>query len=130
MTTTRRSLFGIVGAALAAAFALDPDKALWVPGKKTISIPKANVRPELIDKWADGIIVDAMTYLGLLRPGMVANSEAMAFGRRSLGHLIAADVPVSPYTLAANLAPVYRVTVAPYISELAHHQISRFREWK
>lgn len=36
MDMTRRGLF----AALAAAFTLDPEQALWVPGKKLISIPK------------------------------------------------------------------------------------------
>jgi hypothetical protein len=33
---TRRSLFGI----LAAAVAIDPERLLWAPGKKLISIPK------------------------------------------------------------------------------------------
>ena len=36
---TRRSLFGVLASA-AAAFALDPERALWVPGAKTISIPE------------------------------------------------------------------------------------------
>jgi len=36
---TRRAFLGSLAAA-AAAFALDPERALWVPGAKTISIPK------------------------------------------------------------------------------------------
>ena len=39
---TRRGLFGILGAAVAAA-TLDPDRLLWVPGKKLISIPAPRV---------------------------------------------------------------------------------------
>lgn len=35
---SRRSFFG--AAAAAAAFALDPERALWIRGAKTISIPK------------------------------------------------------------------------------------------
>jgi len=37
---SRRGFFGLLGGA-AAAIALDPEKALWVPGKKLISIPRA-----------------------------------------------------------------------------------------
>jgi hypothetical protein len=36
---TRRGFLGIIGAAMAVA-ALDPERALWVPGKRMISIPK------------------------------------------------------------------------------------------
>jgi hypothetical protein len=36
---TRRGLFGMLGAAVAAA-TLDPERLLWEPGKKLISIPK------------------------------------------------------------------------------------------
>ncbi len=35
---SRRGFFGLLGGA--AALALDPEKALWVPGKKLISIPR------------------------------------------------------------------------------------------
>jgi len=34
----RRGFFGLLGGAVA-ALTLDPEKALWVPGKKLISIP-------------------------------------------------------------------------------------------
>ena len=39
--TTRRSFLASVAAALAgaAAFEKDPERALWVPGKKLISVP-------------------------------------------------------------------------------------------
>ena len=37
---TRRALFGLMAAA-----ALDPEKLLWVPGKKLISIPKPEAFP-------------------------------------------------------------------------------------
>ena len=42
MAMTRRSLF-----ALAAAFALDPERALWVPGSRLVSVPK----PRMPDRW-------------------------------------------------------------------------------
>lgn len=35
---------GFIGALAAAAFALDPDRALWVPGAKLISIPAPRLR--------------------------------------------------------------------------------------
>ena len=37
----RRGFLGIFAGALAAA-TLDPERALWIPGAKTISIPKPN----------------------------------------------------------------------------------------
>ena len=36
--TSRRAFLGALAAS--AAFALDPERALWVPGAKTISIPR------------------------------------------------------------------------------------------
>lgn len=39
MIMTRRSLFSL-GAAALAGYALDPERALFVPGKKLISIPR------------------------------------------------------------------------------------------
>jgi hypothetical protein len=41
---TRRSFFGTLGGA-AAAFALDPERALWVQGAKTISVPAPSIVP-------------------------------------------------------------------------------------
>lgn len=38
----RRGFIGAIGAALAGSM-LDPERLLWVPGAKTISIPKPNV---------------------------------------------------------------------------------------
>ena len=43
MESTRRNFLGC----LAAALVLDPERALWVPGKKLISIPKP--KPPLAD---------------------------------------------------------------------------------
>jgi hypothetical protein len=40
----RRSFF----AAIAGAFVIDPERALWVPGAKLISIPAVNPRETLI----------------------------------------------------------------------------------
>lgn len=39
MTHSRRGFFSLLGGA-AAALTLDPERALWVPGKKLISIPR------------------------------------------------------------------------------------------
>lgn len=37
---SRRGLFGVFGAAVAGA-ALDPERLLWIPGSKVISVPAA-----------------------------------------------------------------------------------------
>ncbi len=42
----RRFLGGLIGAA--SAMVLDPEKALWVPGRKTISIPATGAPPRTI----------------------------------------------------------------------------------
>jgi hypothetical protein len=39
----RRFLTALLGAAAAAPMVLDPERALWVPGRKLISIPKATL---------------------------------------------------------------------------------------
>lgn len=44
MTTSRRGFLGALAGGLAATFALDLEKALWVPGKKLVSIPKPRPR--------------------------------------------------------------------------------------
>lgn len=40
---TRRRLFSTLAGAAAAAIAYDPEKALWVPGRKTWSIPPRQI---------------------------------------------------------------------------------------
>lgn len=40
--TTRRGFLSLLGASIATA-SLDPDRLLWVPGQKTISIPAQSV---------------------------------------------------------------------------------------
>lgn len=55
---SRRGFLGFLGAAVASA-TLDPERLLWVPGEKLISIPKAKepllqtieLRPSLIADW-------------------------------------------------------------------------------
>jgi len=42
----RRGFLGSLAAAISAA-TLDPEKLLWVPGKKTIFVPPLNVNPTL-----------------------------------------------------------------------------------
>ena len=47
---TRRTLFGaLLGAA--SAMTLDPERLLWVPGKKLISIPKSIPKPKQWIVW-------------------------------------------------------------------------------
>jgi hypothetical protein len=43
MTNRRSFLFGMIAAAV-----LDPERLLWVPGAKTISIPSP---PKLVESW-------------------------------------------------------------------------------
>jgi len=55
----RRAFFGAL-TGIAAIAALDPEKLLWVPGKKLISIPRRAARPFL----AVGDIVQFKGWLG------------------------------------------------------------------
>ena len=69
MEYSRRRFLALLGTA-APAFALDPERALWVPGAKTISIPA--VRPFLA-------VGDIVTFGGLVDRYIVtaaASSEA------------------------------------------------------
>lgn len=47
----RRGFLGLLGAA-AAGIALDPERLLWTPGKKLISIPK----PVLMTRWGSDVL--------------------------------------------------------------------------
>ncbi len=51
----RRNFFGVMGGAVA-ALTLDPERALWVPGKKLISIPNPQ-RKTLADFMESGELV-------------------------------------------------------------------------
>lgn len=53
MGETRRGFL----AAMAGAFVVDPERALWVPGKRTISIPKdLNVEAELERSYREAVL--------------------------------------------------------------------------
>lgn len=78
---------GFIGALAAAAFALDPDRALWVPGAKLISIPAPRLpfRLEVGDivtfaPWPERYIVTAaarsMNEIAAARFRMISHSFA------------------------------------------------------
>ena len=47
--TSRRGFLALLSGA-SAAFALDPERALWVPGAKTFSFPARRVEPLTLDE--------------------------------------------------------------------------------
>ena len=56
-------------AALAGAFVADPERALWVPGKKLISVPKRPLsQMEVLGFHQTGYVIQT-TYCPLYRPG-------------------------------------------------------------
>lgn len=52
-------------AALAGAFVADPERLLWVPGKKMISIPKPQSW-DRFENWGEIIISETWTQYGLV----------------------------------------------------------------
>lgn len=58
MKFTRRGFFGLLASAIAGAATLDPEKLLWLPGRKVYSLPPAriiaNVPPAIVAKIAGG----------------------------------------------------------------------------
>ena len=64
----RRGFFGLLGGAVA-ALTLDPEKALWVPGKKLISIPSGYGTGRLQEFVVTGLSVSQEEFMELyLRP--------------------------------------------------------------
>ncbi len=64
--TSRRGFLGVLGAALAGAV-LDPERALWVPGARTISIPAARAIKAIADEYVGAFFTvgDLVTIGGL-----------------------------------------------------------------
>ncbi len=61
----RRGFFGVI-AGFAATAVLDPERDLWVPGKKLISIPsplvQADVTLQAVSGWPDVAVGDVLTF--------------------------------------------------------------------
>jgi hypothetical protein len=102
----RRGFFGLLGA-VAAAAAFDPERALWVPGAKTISIPAPLYRLSLIG--------EVRTYDGI---GMHFQQdwkvELVDSFQRKIGEPITLRTP-ERYRRAF---PVFRIGETIYRSEL------------
>jgi hypothetical protein len=57
---SRRSVLGILAGAAFASYDLDPERALYVPGQKTISIPSYDLtlsREELLDYFYKTVVL-------------------------------------------------------------------------
>lgn len=123
MTTTlnRRGFFGALAAAIAGS-TLDPEKLLWVPGRKLISIPKPIPAPILAHPTALDIVNQALQLNGMPPTTCVSKHEVdhafatlngMLDGWNREGSLV---LHMSPryltgiaYNLAVQLAPAYGV---------------------
>ncbi len=100
----RRGFLGL----FASALLLDPERLLYVPGKKLISIPKPQ-QPLIISTAADtDLVYDAMRILGLLYPNETLSAEGMSLGLRALhrvreGRSVIRAVPTTSVYDLANL---------------------------
>lgn len=105
---SRRGFLSALGG-VAAAFALDPERALWVPGAKTISIPKARAMFEV------GDVVSFGPFSG--RYTVIEAADSLAELGRS--RLVPWSIPSFAGRKYYALGPGIR-----------HHQITIFTAWR
>jgi hypothetical protein len=75
----RRSFIASLTAA-AAGFALDPERLLWIPGAKTISIPKLQPYLYTVKMWlSDGSVAYWTSGLPIQIPGHLLNQDVSQF---------------------------------------------------
>lgn len=90
--TSRRGFLGFLGGA--AAFALDPERALWVPGAKTISVPALPSIPVsyrlLLNPAVGGLVSEHWSVVDQLKSAMYF-SETFYINQRN-----AFPLPLSP----------------------------------
>ncbi len=115
MGLTRRGFFGLLAAPVV-AMTLDPEKALWVPGKKLISIPKPAIfRPMT----ATQIIQAAFRQIGALDVGETLSKATLDDAHFRLNAMLdswkiptgreAEYVDAAIYGMALRIAPMYGV---------------------
>lgn len=80
MNLSRRGFLGAIAAALVA----DPERLLWVPGKKIISIPK----PQRVSITAEEIIHQAMRTNGILAAREGLSREDSDYALRTLSQML------------------------------------------
>lgn len=89
----RRAFLGTLSAGLA-GMVLDPERALWVPGRRTYHDMGAFVRPPTAWLWRvrgiDGSVVGAWSAPRLLSPGDGAGRDTESFG---VWRILAEDAP-------------------------------------
>lgn len=105
---TRRSFFGMLAAGLAAA--VDPERLLWVPGRKLISIPKS--RSQFVDPR-----VISVEFLRLFKINMErAAAINREFDREFAGQWSSTDALQvgDTFTVDIRTGPAYEVVRRPY----------------
>ncbi len=138
MKSSRRGFLTMLAAAVGAA-TLDPEKLLWVPGRKLISIPKPVVVPPpaifALPEWGRiDVIREAFTVAGVTWPGQEPSAHDVAFGSRELDWVLVAWAPPNrcstadsrqfrravTYNLAVELARFYRSPLHPLTMQVAN----------
>ena len=125
-------------AAAAGIVALDPERALWLPGKKLISIPKTVHVPEWQhktvisffpeneiaaiyrkhDQWAEP--ANAEIFQRFIRPQMVALEAEVAAAEKKYGrkaYLATIEMPLVPLSFRAYFSGERRCTAYRVISD-------------
>lgn len=105
--TSRRGFLGALAAAIAGPMVIDPEKLLWRPGAKLISIPKPV--PSLT---AERIIHDAYRNLGLIEDGGALHAADLEFALQRLNKILDNwnSSPLLPYQLAKDIQPFYAIS--------------------
>jgi hypothetical protein len=70
LNLTRRSVLAGIAGSIASAFALDPERALWIPGAKLISIPKPRAPQRY--RFPAQMILTEQFYNSFRKPGLAA----------------------------------------------------------
>jgi hypothetical protein len=118
----RREFIGL----LAGAFALDPERLLWTPGKKLISIPKA-VPFRALAPLDVHVAELALILLGAISHGQTISGDEYDYARRIGGDWD--NGPIDVWNLALRLAPGYDILPHPQIAAIAlSKRLHRSRE--
>lgn len=115
MVNTRRGFLGMLGAVIAGA-TLDPEFALWVPGKKLISIPKPYI--QVFPPNAYEIITRSLVLIGEIHPNGAISADDYNLGVHVLNEILdqrggEKHAQYMIFNLANRLMPYYGLSRAP-----------------